>query len=188
MATEKKQVNEELEETVQVEAVEENETVEETKETDELTSLKAELEKLSKELETTKNAYYKVYADMENTKRRLQQDFEVSNKYKLQSFGKDILPVIDNLERALIVNSDLEEVKNYAKGFDMIYRQLIDLLKKEGITEIEAMDKPFDPNFHQALLQEPKEGVESGVVIEVLQKGYMLKDRILRPAMVKVSE
>lgn len=154
----------------------------------EIERLKAENEELRKELEVAKNAYYKAYADTENAKRRLQQEFETANKYKMQSFGKEILPVIDNLERALIVKSDSEDLKNYVKGFDMIYTQLIELLKKEGITEIEANDKPFDPNFHQALMQESREGVESGMVLEVLQKGYMLKDRILRPALVKVSE
>ena len=131
----------------------------------EIERLKAENEDLRKELDVAKNAYYKAYADTENAKRRLQQEFDTANKYKMQSFGKEILPVIDNLERALIVKSDSED-----------------------ITEIEASDKPFDPNFHQALMQESREGVESGMVLEVLQKGYMIKDRILRPALVKVSE
>ena len=70
----------------------------------------------------------------------------------------------------------------------MIYNQLVEVLKKQGIEEIECLDKEFDANFHHAIMQEPKEGVESGMVIEVFQKGYMLKDRILRPALVKVSE
>ena len=70
----------------------------------------------------------------------------------------------------------------------MIHTQLVDILKKEGIEEIDALDKDFDPNFHHAIMQEAVEGVESGKVIQVLQKGYMLKDRILRPALVKVSE
>ena len=74
------------------------------------------------------------------------------------------------------------------KGFEMIYNQLVEVLKKQGIEEIECLDKEFDANFHHAIMQEPKEGVESGMVIEVFQKGYMLKDRILRPALVKVSE
>ena len=154
----------------------------------EIERLKAENEDLRKELDVAKNAYYKAYADTENAKRRLQQEFDTANKYKMQSFGKEILPVIDNLERALIVKSDSEDIKTYVKGFEMIYNQLIELLKKEGITEIEASDKPFDPNFHQALMQESREGVESGMVLDVLQKGYMIKDRILRPALVKVSE
>lgn len=150
--------------------------------------LTAEIEALKKELEVTKNAYYKAYADTENTKRRLQQDFERSNKYKLQGFGLDVLPVLDNLERALAIQSENEEVKNFAKGFEMIHKQLIEILEKEGIQEIEALNKPFDPNYHHAIMQEPKEGVESSMVIEVFQKGYMLKDRILRPSLVKVSE
>lgn len=154
----------------------------------EIELLKNEIEELKKELEVSKNAFYKAYADTENTKRRLQQDFETSNKYKLQSFAKEIMPVIDNLERALAVQSESEECINYGKGFQMIYTQLTELLKNSGVSEIEAMNKPFDPNFHQALLQEPVEGVESGMVVEVLQKGYMYKDRILRPTLVKVSE
>ena len=99
-----------------------------------------------------------------------------------------MLPVIDNLERALDVKVDDPNVKNYAKGFEMIYQQLVHILEMEGVKEIEAKDKPFDPNFHQALMQEAKEGVEPGMVIEVLQKGYMLKDRVLRATLVKVSE
>ena len=70
----------------------------------------------------------------------------------------------------------------------MIYQQLIAILKQEGVEEIEALNQPFDANYHNALMQEAKEGVESGMVIEVLQKGYMLKDRVLRAALVKVSE
>ena len=70
----------------------------------------------------------------------------------------------------------------------MIHNQLVAILEKEGVKEIEALNKPFDHNYHQALMQEPVEGVESGIVVEVLQKGYMLKDRVLRAALVKVSE
>lgn len=187
MMTDKENLNEEViqEETnEEVETVEE-ETVEEVSETDQL---KAEIEKLKLELEESKNAYYKAYADCENVKRRLQNEFEKSNKYKLQDFGKEVLPIIDNLERALVAQGESEELKNYAKGFEMIYAQLVEALKKQGIEEIECLDKEFDANFHHAIMQEPKEGVESGMVIEVFQKGYMLKDRILRPALVKVSE
>lgn len=180
MMTDKEKMNEEI----TAEAVNEEEAVE-VSETD---KLKEEIEKLKAELEESKNAYYKAYADCENTKRRLQNEFEKSNKYKLQDFGKEVLPVMDNLERALAAQGDSEELKNYAKGFEMIYNQLVEVLKKQGIEEIECLNKEFDANFHHAIMQEPKEGVESGMVIEVFQKGYMLKDRILRPALVKVSE
>ena len=185
MMTDKKKKDENEE--IVAEAVEETEkeTKNEVSETD---KLKEEIEKLKAELEESKNAYYKAYADTENTRRRLQNEFEKNNKYKLQDFGKEVLPIIDNLERALQASKDSDELKNYAKGFEMIYMQLVEALKKQGIEEIDCLNKDFDANYHHAIMQEAREGVESGIVIEVLQKGYMLKDRILRPALVKVSE
>lgn len=150
--------------------------------------LEEENAKLKEELAASKNAYFKAYADAENLKKRLQGEADNVRKYRIQGFATEVLPVIDNLERALDVKVDDPNVKNYAKGFEMIYQQLVHILEMEGVKEIEAQDKPFDPNFHQALMQEAKEGVEPGMVIEVLQKGYMLKDRVLRATLVKVSE
>ena len=141
--------------------------------------LEEEIVKLKEEAAANKNAYFKAYADTENLKKRLQSESDNVRKYRIQSFAMEILPVLDNLERALDVKVDDQNVKNYAKGFEMIYQQLVHILNQEGVKEIEALDKPFDPNFHQALMQEAKDGVESGMVIEVLQKGYMLKDRCL---------
>lgn len=150
--------------------------------------LEAQVAKLQEELAASKNEYYKAYADAENLKKRLQAEADNVRKYRIQGFASEVLPVIDNLERALDVKVDDENVKNYVKGFEMIYQQLLHILNNEGVKEIEAKDKPFDPNFHQALMQESVEGVEPGMVIEVLQKGYMLKDRVLRATLVKVSE
>lgn len=150
--------------------------------------LEEEVIQLKEELAASKNAYFKAYADAENLKKRLQSEADNVRKYRIQSFASEVLPVIDNLERALDVKVDDPNVKNYAKGFEMIYQQLVHILEMEGVKEIEAADKPFDPNYHQALMQESKEGVEPGMVIEVLQKGYMLKDRVLRATLVKVSE
>lgn len=150
--------------------------------------LESEIERLNQELNAAKNAYYKAYADADNLKKRLQAESELVKKYRIQSFASEVLPVIDNLERALVCKSEDNAVLKYVKGFEMIYQQLIHILGNEGVKEIEALDKPFDPNFHNALMQEAKEGVEPGVVIEVLQKGYVLKDRVLRAALVKVSE
>lgn len=150
--------------------------------------LEEEIIKLKEEAAANKNAYFKAYADAENLKKRLQSEADTVRKYRIQSFAVEVLPIIDNLERALNVKSDDESLKNYVKGFEMIYQQLIAVLEKEGVKEIEALNKPFDPNVHQALMQEAVEGVESGIVVEVLQKGYMLKDRVLRATLVKVSE
>ena len=153
-----------------------------------LQELEAEIVALKEELAVSKNAYFKAYADADNMKKRLQAEADNVRKYRIQSFASEVLPVLDSLERALDVKVDDQNLKNYVKGFEMIYTQLKSVLEKEGVCEIEALDKPFDPNFHNALMQEKREGVESGIVSEVLQKGYMLKDRVLRATLVKVSE
>ena len=147
----------------------------------------SEIDELKKQIESLKNDYARAYADTENTKKRLNAEAELTRKYRIQSFAKEILPVIDNLERALQTEVN-EADEGFKKGVEMTYNQLIAALKNEGVEVIDCLNKPFDPNFHQAIMQEKKDGVESGIVIEVLQKGYLLKDRILRPAMVKVSE
>lgn len=150
--------------------------------------LMSENEKLKQQLEDEKNKFYKAYADTENMKKRLQAESETNRKYRVQSFAHDILPVLDSFERALTQEFEDEKLNSYVKGYEMIYQQLLNALNKEGVTVIEALNKPFDPNFHQTLMQEKVEGVEPGIVIEELQKGYMLKDRVLRATLVKVSE
>lgn len=150
--------------------------------------LEEEIIKLQEELAASKNAYFKAYADADNMKKRLQAEADNVRKYRIQSFASEVLPVLDSLERALDVKVEDQNIKNYVKGFEMIYTQLKAILEKEGVTEIEALHQPFDPNYHNALMQEAREDVESGIVIEVLQKGYMLKDRVLRATLVKVSE
>ena len=182
MAEEKK---EEIKETLETKS----DPLEETAEEENVIDLNEEdeIEKLNKEIDKLKNDYARAYADTENLKKRLMAEAEQTRKYRIQSFAKEVLPVIDNLERAL--QSNVEEAdEGFKKGIQMIYDQLITALKNEGVTEIECLNQPFDPNLEQAILQEKKEDVGSGIVIEVLQKGYLLKDRILRPAMVKVSE
>ena len=124
--------------------------------------LEEEIVKLKEEAAANKNAYFKAYADTENLKKRLQSESDNVRKYRIQSFAMEILPVLDNLERALDVKVDDQNVKNYAKGFEMIYQQLVHILNQEGVKEIEALDKPFDPNFHQALMQEAKDGKRYG--------------------------
>ncbi len=145
----------------------------------------AKITELEAKILELQNQYAKAYADTQNMQKRLQNEFELSKKYRIQSFALDILPVIDNCERALAQSTTDEK---YKKGVEMIYSQLIQALKKEGVEEIDCLNKPFDANYQQAIMMEKIENVESGMVIEVLQKGYMLKDRILRAAMVKVSE
>ena len=153
------------------------------KEASQLAETVAEMEK---ELAAAKERMARAAADLDNTRKRLERDAEVQKKYRVQSFALDILPVVDNCERALAVDKDEDDP--YRKAFVMVQTALINALKKEGVEEIDALGQPFDPNWHMAMISEPKEGVEPGTVTEVLQKGYKLKDRLLRPAMVKVSE
>ena len=145
-----------------------------------------EIDNLKLEVNRLKNAYAKAYADTENTKKRLENEAMQSKKYRIQSFAIEILPVLDNLERAMMAEKDLENPLR--KGVEMVYNLLITALKNEGVSEIDCLNKEFDPNFAQSIMVEKKEGVKPNVVIEVLQKGYMLKDRVLRASMVKISE
>lgn len=144
--------------------------------------------KLEQEIEELKSRYLRVQADLDNFRKRTRTEKEASAKYRSQSLAELLLPVLDNFERALAVETSNEESKSILTGVDMVYRQLKDALQQEGVEEVEALDKPFDPHVHQAVMQEKSEEHDSGIVIEVLQKGYRLKDRVIRPAMVKVSE
>lgn len=151
-------------------------------------SLEEQIEKLEAELAQAKNDVARAYADTDNLRKRLQREADTAKKYRFQQAGLALLPILDNLKMATKVQSDNQELMNYVKGFEMIVSQLEQVFTSEGVQEIEAEGKAFDHNTMQALTQEKVDGVQSGQVIEVLQKGYMLKDRILRPALVKVSE
>ncbi len=192
---EKEVVNEEVSDDSKASEEESANESSETKEDDELSKLKKELESLkaeNEELQTKvnglKNAYAKAYADTENIKKRLNNDFEMRNKYRAQDFAKEVLPVLDNCERALAIETTDGTDEKYRKAFEMVHKQLVKALEKEGVTEIDCLNKPFDPNYHQAMMSEHIDGVEPNTVTAVLQKGYILKDRLLRAAMVKVSE
>jgi len=167
----KEEVIDEVEEEVVEDLIDENEL---------------KIKKLEEENADLKNKYAMAYADTENTRKRLIQEADLAKKYRIQSFATEVLPVIDNLERALASFENKED--GFYKGVQMIYDQLIASLKKEGVEEIDCLNKDFDPNFENAIMQEKVECMESNKVVEVLQKGYMLKDRVLRAAMVKISE
>jgi molecular chaperone GrpE len=166
------------------------EVVEQTEENTEqpTVDLEGRIKDLEEEVNNWKTDYYKVFADMENLKRRLEKEHQNSLKFMLQSFIEELLPVLDNFERSLNVVDASEEVQSFLKGNQMIYNQLIEILKKNGVEVIEAEGKEFDPNFHQAVMMVQDENFESGVVVEELQKGYKLKDRVIRASLVKVNE
>ncbi|MFO1443401.1 nucleotide exchange factor GrpE [Bacillus sp. Bva_UNVM-123] len=184
------QKSNETEETTTAEpnATESVEAEETTTEADE--QLKAANEKISEleaKLEEADNRYYRLQADFDNSRRRARLDLEASEKYKAQSLITNLLPAIDNFERALQMEANNEQAKSILQGMDMIYRSLLEALKGEGAEQIEAVGKEFDPQIHHAVMQVEEEGFESNIVVEEFQKGYMLKDRVIRPSMVKVN-
>jgi len=129
-------------------------------------------------------------AEMMNFKRRKEEETSNMLKYANEDVLKSLLPVVDNFERGIkLDDNDLsDEVSRFLSGFKMIYTSVIDILNKFEVKEIPSEGMEFNPNVHQAVLMEHDEAKPSGVILEVLQKGYMYKDRVLRPAMVKVNE
>ena len=148
------------------------------------------IESLQKQIEETTNELLKSKAEFINYRKRLEDEKLRVFKYCNEDLILDLLPTIDNFERAIkLDDTNLEdELSKFLEGFKMIYCNLQNVMKKFGVIEIDGYNKPFDPKYHQAVLMEKVEGVEPGYVVEVLQKGYILKDKVIRPAMVKVSE
>ena len=141
-------------------------------------------EKYEAELAEKENRYLRLQADFENFRRRTRQEKEELGNLVTQNLLKDLLPFLDNFERALAAeNSDAESLR---AGVEMMYKQLVEALKKEGLEYIETKDKPFDPNFHQAVMRVEDAEKEDGEIVAELQKGYMVKGRVIRPSMVQV--
>ena len=133
--------------------------------------------------------FVRLQADFANYKKRTAAEkLQISEVVKMDVIT-NILPVIDNFERALQVPQDkvADDVKSFIDGYEMIYKQLLGVLEKEGVTKIDAVGKPFDPTYHQAVMRVPSDEYDDDVVVEVLQEGYLLGDKTLRPAMVKVA-
>ena len=146
------------------------------------------LEELQNEINTLKDKNMRIAAEMVNTLRRKDEETNRLLKYSNESLITELLTVIYNFERALNLDATSNDIESYQKGMTMIYNSLKNILEKFEVKEIEAIDKEFDPSFHQAVMQEEKEGTKENIVIEVLQKGYTYKDKVIRPAMVKVSK
>ena len=147
-----------------------------------------EAAELQAQLEEEQNKYLRLLADYDNFKRRTKKDQELAKQFRSQSLLTDLLPVLDNFDRALAVEAKSEESASLLKGLEMVKKSLIDAVTAEGLEEIKAVGEPFDPHFHQAVIQENDPDSEPGTVLQELQKGYTLNGRVLRPAMVKVNE
>ena len=128
----------------------------------------------------------RLQADFINYKKRSEKEKENSIDYGFELMACELLPIIDNFQRALDAVENKED--SFYKGISMIEEQLINMLNKNNVNEMEALGTDFDPNFHHAVFMEDSNEFESGKVIEILQKGYMFKEKIIRPAMVKVAK
>lgn len=146
------------------------------------------IQELEAKLQEAENRYLRLQADFDNSRRRARIDLEAAQKYRAQSLITNLLPALDNFERALQIEPDNEQTKGLLQGMDMVYRNLSEALKSEGLETIEAVGTPFDPHMHQAVMQVEDPSFESNVVVEEFQKGYKLKDKVIRPSMVKVNQ
>ena len=151
-------------------------------------TLLAKYRELGDELSETQERVLRTAADAENFKKRLQREKEEQTRYANESLMRELLPVIDNLERALEHSEAGADQGGLLEGLNMTLKGFLDTLTRFGCTPVEAAGKPFDPNFHEAVSQEESADHEPNTVLRELQKGYMLKERLLRPAMVLVSK
>jgi len=185
---EKDQVEKNLQQETNEAEVENQSSKETNAEKDELTEAKEKIKELEGKIEEYENKLLRAQADFENYRRRVRLDQESAQKYRAQSLISDLLPALDNFERALQIEAKDEQTKSLLQGMEMVYRQVLQAMEKEGLEAIEAVGKEFDPTVHQAVMQVEDENYPSNIVVEVLQKGYKLKDRVIRPSMVKVNQ
>jgi molecular chaperone GrpE len=140
---------------------------------------------LAKELDDWKGRAYRVAADLENARKRFAREREEQKKFAIEGILKDLLPVADNLQRAVGHSTDTESP--LAQGVQMVLKQLLGTLERHGAKPFDPKGQQFDPQFHEAMTQLPRPDVEPGTVVETFQQGWMLHDRLVRPAMVIVS-
>ena|SRR5690625_472473 len=149
--------------------------------------LDGQLQALMDEKEQLQDRVLRVQAEFDNYKRRTEKERIAERKYKSQEVITELLPVLDNFERALQTEVT-EESKGFVEGIQMVYNQFVEALKSQGIEAIDTVNKEFDPNMHHAVMQVEEADFDSNTVVEELQKGFLLKDKVIRPAMVKVNK
>lgn len=151
---------------------------------EEIEALKGQVERLTGDLQEKKDRLLRLQADFDNFRRRSAKEREEISAVVTQNFCKDMLPLLDNFERAMA--AETKDVEAFQKGVEMIFTQFQEVLKKNGLEQIEAVGQKFDPNFHQAVMRVEDPEKEDDTVAQELQKGYMVKGRVIRPSMVQV--
>ncbi len=150
-------------------------------------SLENNIEELEKERDSWKDKFLRKAAEFENYKKRVENDQIALITYAAESFIKKILPVVDDFERSLQHINDAQDLDDIKKGIELIYNKLLKFLEEQGVTKIESIGKPFDVHFHEAVMQKEDANLPPHTVLDELEKGYMLKDKVIRFAKVVVS-
>jgi|SRR5687768_1276521 molecular chaperone GrpE len=154
----------------------------------ELDNLRQELAAKELEAKTNYDRFLRQVAELDNVKKRSAREREEISRFANEALIKDLLPVVDNLERAVAHASGGGNGKPLVEGVEMVLKGLLDVLAKHGVTQISAVGQPFDPSKHEAMAQVESESHEPNSVVEELHKGYTLRDRLLRPALVSVAK
>jgi molecular chaperone GrpE len=155
---------------------------------DDVEALRARAMAAERERDDYKDKYLRSRADFDNYQKRTSRDLAQERRYAHSSLALELLPVLDNFERATEAARQAGEKGPLMQGVDLVRTQILDLLRRHGVTPIDAAGKPFDPNLHQAVMQKPTAGVPANTVVQVLEQGFMIHDRVLRPAKVVVSK
>jgi molecular chaperone GrpE len=144
------------------------------------------------EIQKQRDEYYDLLlrktAEFDNYRKRVERDRQSMAESAAADLMADLLPLVDDFERALTADPRMASTESYRQGVELMYRQLLDLLNKRGVQTIDAVGAQFDPHFHEAVLYEPVPGARDGQVVEEFRRGYLLGDRLLRPAVVKVAK
>jgi molecular chaperone GrpE len=147
-----------------------------------------ELSSLREEVKRLNDLYLRTLAESENFRKRMNEERIRERKYSAQGLMEKLIVTLDVFDKAVNIQTDDEKLKNFLIGFEMINRQLQQIIADEGVKKIEALNKKFDPNYHHAIETDYQEGVEEDIILQELQTGYMFKDRVLRPTLVKVNK
>ncbi len=177
----KKEKLEKVQETEKEKIEETTEEKEETKEE----ALENEIQKLKDDANAINDKYLRLLAEFDNYKRRTQKEKEGTYDLAVGNTVNDIIPILDTLE--ISMKNETGNVEDYRKGIELVIKKFNDTLSKLGVTPIEAVGNPFDPEFHNAVMNSEEGEGESGTVLDEFQKGYMLKDKVIRHSMVKVK-
>ncbi|GAB4295653.1 MAG: nucleotide exchange factor GrpE [Ignavibacteriaceae bacterium] len=193
MSKEKKNIEiKDSKETKKENSVKENKTNEQNNEqevqNEEITALKSKIDELEKQVEEYKDKFLRKSAEFENYKRRTENDQLNLIKYAAESFIVKLLPVVDDLERSLQHMENARDIESIKDGIKLVYDKLMKVFTEQGIKQIESVGKPFNVDYHEALMQRKDESADPHTILEEIQKGYIYKDKVIRHAQVIVSE